>query len=203
MRNRFLTLGIAVLALGFVACDDADSVAGPDGATSESETVTIQEAAARGGTPGPDGAASNGRAGLPTIAAIAATTEDFELGTLVAALQAAGLVGTFDGDRQYTVFAPTDAAFGALLANLDLTANELLADTELLTAVLLYHVTPGDRSSTSVVNSGQVRMLNGQSADVTTSGSEAFIDAAPIVATDIVASNGRIHVIDAVLVPEF
>ena len=203
MRKRFLTLGIAVLALGLVACDDADSVAGPDGATSLDETVIGQEAEARGGTPGPDGAASNGRAGLPTIAAIAATTEDFELGTLVAALRAAGLVGTFDGNRQYTVFAPTDAAFAALLEDLDLTAGELLDDTELLTAVLLYHVTPGDRNSTSVVNSGQVRMLNGQFADVTTSASGAFIDEAPIIATDIVASNGRIHVIDAVLLPEF
>ena len=207
MRNRFFTLGIAALARGFMACDDADSVAGPDGATSVNETLIGEEAAARGGSPGPDGSASDGaygpggRAALPTIAAIAASNDDFE--TLVAALDAAGLVGTFDGNRQYTVFAPTDAAFEALLADLGLTAGELLADTELLTAVLLYHVTPGDRNSTGVVNSGQVRMLNGQTADVTISGGLPFIDEAQIIDPDIVASNGRIHVIDAVLLPEF
>lgn len=200
MKNRFFTLGLAVLSLSFVACDDTESVTGLDGASTQDETVINQEAAARGGTPGPDAAASNGRAGLPTIAAIAASNDDFDV--LVDALDAAGLVGTFDGNRQYTVFAPTDAAFVALLQDLGISAQALLDDTELLTAVLLYHVTPGDRNATGVVNSGQVRMLNGQIADVTTSGDAPFIDQAQIVDPDIVARNGRIHVIDSVLLPE-
>ena len=205
MRNRFFTLGVALLAFGFVACEDADSVAGPDGATNQSETLIGQEAAARGGTPGPDASASDaaygpdGRAGLPTIAGIAQGNDDFDI--LVDALIATDLVGTFDGNRQYTVFAPTDGAFETLLTDLELTAEELLGNTDLLTAVLLYHVTPGDRNSTSVVNSGQVRMLNGQFAEVTVDGSQPFIDQAPIIDTDLVAKNGRIHVIDAVLMP--
>lgn len=188
MRNRLLGIGIAVASLGVVACDSTGDVAGPDELAAVSATDAVTEINAL-----------DGRADLPTIADIAETNPNFSI--LYAALEAAGLTDTFDGRRQYTVFAPTDDAFVALLGDLGLTAEELLADTDLLTAVLLYHVTPGNRNSTAVVNSGQVRMLNGQFAPVTVDGGAPFIDGAPILDTDIRASNGTIHVIESVLLP--
>jgi len=143
------------------------------------------------------------RAALPTIAGIAVSNPNFT--TLVAALSKAGLVETFSGNGHYTVFAPTNAAFDAAAAALvgpGATGLDLVEalDVPTLTAVLSYHVTRGDRSAQSVLASGTLRMLDGNAATVTTDGG-ARINNAAIGATDIRASNGLIHVIDAVLLP--
>lgn len=134
-----------------------------------------------------------------TIAAIAAGNPDFS--TLVAALDAAGLVETFDGKKHYTVFAPTNAAFEKALGDLGITAEQLLADTELLTGILMYHVTRGDRNAKSVVAAKKVKMLDGNDATIMVKEDGAYINNAKIVTTDIKASNGIIHVIDYVLLP--
>ncbi len=124
--------------------------------------------------------------------------------TLVAAVQAAGLVETLSGDGPFTVFAPTDDAFAAALDALGLTAEELLADTDTLTAVLTYHVIAGEVDAATAIS------LDGQSA-ATVNGAEIAIsvvdgnvvinDSATVVAADVAANNGIIHVIDAVLLP--
>jgi transforming growth factor-beta-induced protein len=121
--------------------------------------------------------------------------------TLVAAIEAAGLEGALSGHDNLTVFAPTNEAFAAALDALGLTAEQLLADTDTLTAVLLYHVAPGKLFAADVVAAGDVEMLDGNTAHITVNSDRAFIDNAQITRTDIHVSNGVIHVIDAVILP--
>ncbi|WP_425256664.1 fasciclin domain-containing protein [Rubrivivax sp. RP6-9] len=117
--------------------------------------------------------------------------------TLAAALQAAGLVDTLKGKGPFTVFAPTDAAF-AKIPKADLDA--LLKDKAKLTAVLTYHVVPGTVMAKDV-KAGMVKTVQGGSLTVATAGG-VTVDNAKVTATDIVASNGVIHVIDTVVLPK-
>lgn len=127
-----------------------------------------------------------------TIAEIAVGNPDFS--TLVAALAANDLVDAVNGKGQLTVFAPTNAAF----AELGLDAG---SDLEGLSDVLLYHVARGNRMAVSVVNAGQLRMLNGDFAPVSEMDGSYYIANAKIVATDIKACNGVIHVVEDVMLP--
>jgi uncharacterized surface protein with fasciclin (FAS1) repeats len=123
--------------------------------------------------------------------------------TLVAAVQAAGLVESLSGVGPFTVFAPTDEAFAAALEALGLTAEELLADTALLTSVLTYHVVPGKVLAADVVtmNGQEVATVNGATIMISVDGSSVMVNDANVVATDVMASNGVIHVIDKVILP--
>ena len=137
---------------------------------------------------------------LPNLVETAVEADGFE--TLVAAVEAAGLVETLAEGGPYTVLAPTDEAFEAALAELDMTAEELLADTELLTEVLTYHVVETAPPSEVVVTLDSVTTLQG--SDVTISATEDGVvlnDSVNVVTTDIPAGNGVIHVIDGVLLP--
>jgi uncharacterized surface protein with fasciclin (FAS1) repeats len=116
--------------------------------------------------------------------------------TLATALQAAGLVDTLKGKGPFTVFAPTDAAF-AKIPKADLDA--LLADKAKLTSVLTYHVVPG-KVMAKDVKAGEVKTVEGSSLTVSTTGG-VKVDDAKVTATDIVADNGVIHVIDTVVIP--
>jgi uncharacterized surface protein with fasciclin (FAS1) repeats len=118
--------------------------------------------------------------------------------TLVAAVQAAGLVETLSGEGPFTVFAPTDEAF-ALIPEADL--NALLADKAALTAVLTYHVVPGKVYAKDVVNLTSAETANGQSVEIMVKDGKVMVDGATVVSTDIEASNGVIHVIDRVILP--
>ena len=117
--------------------------------------------------------------------------------TLATALQAAGLVDTLKGPGPFTVFAPTDAAF-AKIPKADLDA--LLKDKAKLTAVLTYHVVPG-KVMAEDVKAGMVKTVQGGSLTVATAGG-VTVDGAKVSATDIVADNGVIHVIDSVVLPK-
>jgi len=139
---------------------------------------------------------------VPTIAGIAANNPSFS--TLVSALSKAGLVGTFDGTQRFTVFAPTNDAFDAAARAFGFADGPALVsalDVGSLTAILTYHVTAGDQSAATVISTGAVHMLDGNVATVANVNGAARIENATIVSTDIQASNGLIHVIDAVLVP--
>ncbi len=116
--------------------------------------------------------------------------------TLAAALQAAGLVDTLKGKGPFTVFAPTDAAF-AKIPKADLDA--LLADKAKLTSVLTYHVVSG-KVMAKDVKAGKVKTVQGSQMTVATKGG-VMVDNAKVTATDIVADNGVIHVIDTVIMP--
>ncbi|MFN3376983.1 MAG: fasciclin domain-containing protein [Burkholderiaceae bacterium] len=117
--------------------------------------------------------------------------------TLVAAVQAAGLVDTLKGPGSFTVFAPSDEAFAKIpKAKLD----SLLADKAALTKVLTYHVVPG-KVMAADVKAGKVKTVQGQEITVSTTGG-VKVDQSKVVATDVAASNGVIHVIDTVLMPQ-
>ena len=117
--------------------------------------------------------------------------------TLATALGAAGLVDTLKGKGPFTVFAPTDAAF-AKIPKADLDA--LLKDKAKLTAVLTYHVVVG-KVMAADVKAGKVKTVQGSELTVGTTGG-VTVDGAKVTATDIVADNGVIHVIDSVIMPK-
>jgi uncharacterized surface protein with fasciclin (FAS1) repeats len=117
--------------------------------------------------------------------------------TLVAAVEAAGLVETLKSDGPFTVFAPTDEAFAALPAG---TVEGLLADPEALAAILTYHVVPGAVMSTDLSDGMTATTVNGADITIGTMGGVTVNDA-NVVTADIAASNGVIHVIDAVILP--
>ncbi len=117
--------------------------------------------------------------------------------TLVAAIEAAGLVDTLKGEGPFTVFAPTDEAFAALPEG---TVEGLLEDPEALAAILTYHVVPGAVMSGDLSDGMTAATVNG--ADVTISvGDSVMVNDATVTTADIEASNGVIHVIDAVIMP--
>jgi len=121
--------------------------------------------------------------------------------TLAAALQAAGLVDTLKGEGPFTVFAPTDEAFARLPAG---TVESLLkpANKDKLVAILTYHVVPGRVMAAEVVDLDSAPTVNGKAARVRVTEGTVMIDDAKVTATDIEASNGVIHVIDSVIIPE-
>lgn len=124
--------------------------------------------------------------------------------TLIAAVQAAGLVDTLKSEWPFTVFAPTEDAFASLLATLGVSAEELLADAELLTTVLTYHVVPGLYQASDVVGlPGATEFATVQWSTVTINpnGWAPMINDANIIATDVFATNWIIHVIDEVILP--
>lgn len=135
---------------------------------------------------------------LPTIAEAAAEAGNFN--TLLAALEAAGLAETFAGEGDFTVFAPTDDAFAALPEG---TVGALLADPEgPLTDILLYHAAAGAAPAETIVTLDSVTTLLGQDVTITVDDGRVFLnDTIEVVAADIMAANGIIHVIDGVLIP--
>jgi transforming growth factor-beta-induced protein len=133
----------------------------------------------------------------PDIVDIASSNPDFS--TLVAAVQAAGLVDTLKGEGPFTVFAPTNAAFLEALETLGLTPEAALADTATLTTILTYHVVPGAVTSDMLAN-GPVTTVQGDPIRVNLEDGVKVNDAT-VVAADIIAGNGVVHVIDKVLLP--
>jgi uncharacterized surface protein with fasciclin (FAS1) repeats len=131
------------------------------------------------------------------IVSIAVGDGRFE--TLVAAVQAAGLENALRGEGPLTVFAPTDEAFAALP---DGTVESLLAEPEALSQILLYHVVEGQVMAEDVIRLNQAQTLQGQYVDISVEGGEVMIDDAQVLIADIQVSNGVIHVIDRVILPE-
>ena len=122
-----------------------------------------------------------------------------DFSTLVTAVKAAGLVETLKGEGPFTVFAPTDAAFAKVPTD---TLNALLADKEALANVLTYHVVAGSVMAADVVKLTSAVTVQGQAVSIEVKDGKVFIDGTQVVATDIKASNGVIHVIDAVILPK-
>ena len=134
----------------------------------------------------------------PTIVEIAVGNPDFS--TLVAALQAAGLVDALSGEGPFTVFAPTNEAFAKLPEG---TVETLLLpeNKDKLVAILTYHVVPGKVMAADVVTLTEATSLEGDTIAITASDAGVTVDGANVITTDIVGSNGVIHVIDAVIMP--
>jgi len=135
-----------------------------------------------------------------TVVDVIVNSEDHTL--LEAAVGAAGLVDALSGEGPFTVFAPTDDAFTALTEALEVTVDELLA-YPLLAAVLQYHVVGAEAYSTDLSDGQEIETLLGENVTVTINAEGVFINQAQVIVADIAADNGVVHVIDAVLLPEF
>jgi uncharacterized surface protein with fasciclin (FAS1) repeats len=177
IRSIRIVATIAILTVVAAACssDDGGDSATPPAATGDATTMDIVDTAVAAG--------------------------DFD--TLVAAVEAAGLVDTLKGEGPFTVFAPTDAAFAALPEG---TLDTLLdpANQQDLSGILTYHVVAGSVPAADV-QPGPVSTVNGATFTVDTSDGVTITDGqgneAKVVTTDIETSNGVIHVIDTVLLP--
>jgi len=164
-----------VASISFAACGSDDEAETEETVTEE----TVAEAAAAG-----------------DIVAVASSTEGFS--TLVAALSAAGLVETLQGAGPFTVFAPSDDAFAALPAGL-LEKLLLPENIAVLTSILTYHVVSGTVMSADIM-AGDVPTVEGSTVALDTA-SGVTVNGATVTTADVAASNGVIHVIDAVMVP--
>jgi uncharacterized surface protein with fasciclin (FAS1) repeats len=122
-----------------------------------------------------------------------------DFNTLVTAVKAAGLVETLKGEGPFTVFAPTDAAFAKVPTD---TLNALLADKAALANVLTYHVVAGKVMAADVVKLTSAETVQGQAVSIEVKDGKVYLDGAQVVTTDIKASNGVIHVIDAIILPK-
>ena len=190
MTRILAPFSIIAISLSLTACGSSTSPVSPTPVASvpagtDGKPTSVQ----------PDWAAA--KPGDLTIVGIV-TTDDGEFDVLQGAVIRAGLVETLDGQRQYTVFAPTDLAFVTTLGVADEAAaiaalNNMPIET--LTDILLFHVTAGRRTSRSVLAAPSYHMLNGATLTRTQ------LAAAGLAATDISASNGIVHVINAVLLP--
>lgn len=189
MRTKLVgaTAVAALLALtGCASADETEDEATGDSAMEQSESM--EESA---GTSGDTEGETPG-----TIVDVASANEDFE--TLVAAVSAAGLAETLSGEGPFTVFAPTDAAFDALPEGV-LDALLLEENRDTLVKILTYHVVPGEVTSDQI-SAGEVATVEGQPVEITTEGG-VQVNGATVVMPDLAASNGVIHVIDAVILP--
>lgn len=173
-KTLLFTSLLAVFALVAAACG------GDDAAEETTTTTTAAEAADEMGS----------------IVDVAAGAGQFN--TLLTAATAAGLADTLANDGPFTVFAPTDEAFAALPEG---TLDALLEDPEALSDILLYHVVSGKVLAADVVGLTSATTLQGSDVTITVSGEAVTLDGANVTATDIEASNGVIHVIDAVILP--
>jgi len=178
MKAKKLFAVAAIAAVALTACG-SDDEATEDTAAEVTEDTMAEETMEAG-----------------DIVAVASGNPDFS--TLVAAIQAAGLVETLQGDGPFTVFAPTNAAFDALPEGL-LEKLLLPENVAVLTAILTYHVVPGMVMSADVT-AGDVATVEGSNIAITTDGG-VKVNEANVVSVDVAASNGVIHVIDAVILP--
>lgn len=182
INRKLVAAGLTASLLVLAACggDDEDTTATTVAAAADTTTAATDTPPATG-----------------DIVAVASANPDFS--TLVAAVSAAGLVETLQGTGPFTVFAPTNDAFAALPEGL-VDALLLPENKDTLVKILTYHVLPAKVMAADVA-AGQVATVEGGSLTITTDGGVKIFDA-NVIATDVEASNGVIHVIDQVLVPE-
>ena len=133
---------------------------------------------------------------MATIIETARTAGSF--GTLVTAIEGAGLAGTLNGPGPFTVFAPTNEAFARLPAG---AMDRLLADTSTLAKILTYHVATGKLSAADLTGVTRLTTVEGSDLQIDASGDATRIDGATVVQPDLAADNGVIHAIDTLLVP--
>jgi len=134
---------------------------------------------------------------------LAVAEAEGDLGTFLAALDAAGIMEDFHGEGPFTLFVPTDDAFAVYLDQIEMSQEEAFAGAEMLQAILGYHVVTMTEDSEMVMGmDGQTfTTLNGAPLEVTVDGETVMVGEATILRFDVVASNGVVHVIDTVLTP--
>ena len=205
LKKNLLSIAVVTAAMSLAACNDKEAVTEPvePAATTdvavEPETTTDMpaEAVAESTDAMPIDAAAT-----QSIGEMAAGNENLTI--LTEALQAAELDDMMMAEGQYTVFAPTDDAFAALLTKLNVTKEELLGDKEMLTSVLTYHVVPMVVKAADIPYGTAIDTANGQTISISDANviTDASGNTANIVGTDMMATNGVVHVIDTVLLPK-
>jgi transforming growth factor-beta-induced protein len=189
-------LVIPLFALAGCQTVPAAAPAAPAPAATEVATEAMTEAASEAAT---EVMTDTAAAPAPVVDIVDTAVAAGNFSTLVAAVQAAGLVDTLKGDGPFTVFAPTDEAFAKLPAS---TLEALLKDPQgQLTQILLYHVIPGQVMAADVKDGLEADTVQGGKVKFSVADGVVKINDATVVATDIAASNGVIHVIDAVILP--
>ena len=200
LKKNLLSIAVVTAAMSLAACNDTETVAEPTEpeATEEMAVEPVAETEAVEAEP----MAEMDMEATQTIAEIAAENENLTI--LTAALQAAGLDTMLMEETKHTVFAPTDDAFAPVLEKLGVTKEELLANTDLLKTVLPYHVLAMEVKAADIPYGTEIETANGKT--ITISEDNVITDAtgntANITDTDIMATNGVVHTIDAVLMPE-
>jgi transforming growth factor-beta-induced protein len=188
--KRLTILLVPALALAVGACSSTAATPSPEAATPSPAAATPEAPATASPEPSEAAMAKD---------IVATATEAGSFGTLLSAATAAGLVETLQGEGPFTVFAPTDEAFAALPEG---TLDSLLADPEALKQVLLYHVVSGKVTADQVVGLTSADSVEGSPIAIAVKDGSVFLnDTAEVVATDVMASNGVIHVIDEVILP--
>ncbi len=191
-----------VVGLSAAACgDDAEPASSSPTTAGSPSSASSTDSTVSSAAPSSTTAATKTTTAAGTIVDVAAGAGSFTV--LVEAVKAAGLLETLAGPGPFTVLAPTDAAFGAALAQLGTTKEQLLADKATLSTILRYHVIPGEAKASDVValDGKEVASVAGPALRVSVSGSEVRVNDAKVTKTDVDASNGVIHVIDKVLLP--
>ena len=200
LKKNLLSIAVVTAAMSLAACNDTETVAEPTEpeATEEMAVEPVAETEAVEAEP----MAEMDMEATQTIAEIAAENENLTI--LTAALQAAGLDTMLMEETKHTVFAPTDDAFAPVLEKLGVTKEELLANTDLLKTVLPYHVLAMEVKAADIPYGTEIETANGKTIIISEDNviTDATGNTANITGTDIVATNGVVHTIDAVLMPE-
>ena len=205
LKKNLLSVAVVAAAMSLAACNDKEAVTEPVAVEPEATTdVAVEPEVA------PEAMAESDAATMPTedaaatqsIGEMAAANPDLSI--LTAALKAAGLDTMMMEAGEYTVFAPTDDAFAAVLTKLDVTKEELLANTDLLKSVLPYHVVPMVVKAADIPYNTAIETVNGQTIMISDANviTDASGNTANITGTDMMATNGVVHVIDTVLLPK-
>jgi uncharacterized surface protein with fasciclin (FAS1) repeats len=185
-RTLLIALFVPALAFGVSACGGDDESSNDNATTTEMEST--------GGDIAMSETAANG-----DIVDVAMGTDD--LSTLTDAVVAADLTGTLKGEGPFTVFAPTNDAFAAL-PPAELKRLLKPANKDELANILTYHVVPGEVKAADLENGQQLDTVQGGKLDVKVDGDTVTVGGARVVQADVEASNGVVHVIDTVLLPQ-
>ncbi|MEJ6552039.1 fasciclin domain-containing protein [Psychrobacter pacificensis] len=205
LKKNLLSIAVVTAAMSLAACNDTETVADPAEPEVTTEEVVVEPVAETEAEPMVEAepmADDMNMEATQTIAEIAANNDNLTI--LTAALQSAGLDTMLMEDTKYTVFAPTDDAFAPVLEKLGVTKDELLANKDLLKTVLPYHVVPMEVKAADIPYGTDIETANGKTISINEDNviTDAAGNTANITGTDIMASNGVIHTIDTVLMPE-
>jgi len=212
LKKNLLSIAVVTAAMSLAACADKEATTDPVDPEATTEEVVVDPAAeteemaetdAMAETdPAAETEMTDEAAATQTITELAAGNENLTI--LTAALQAAGLDTMLMEETKHTVFAPTDDAFAPVLEKLGVTQEELLADTDLLKKVLPYHVLASEVVAADIPYRTDIESANGATISISEDNviTDATGNTANITGTDIMATNGVVHTIDAVLMPE-
>lgn len=185
MRRILPLITVALASVALAACGSSSSSNGSSAASSPSTTNASPTATTTVANP-------------PSMNIVQTAAGAGQFTTLVKLVKAAGLAGALSGTQKLTVLAPTDAAFAKVPAS---TLAALGTDKAKLRKVLLYHVVNGEVKANQIVTLKSAKTLEGSNVKITVTGGKVYVNNALVTKTDVLASNGVIHVINSVLIP--